>query len=284
MSAVSQLVNLPLNPTLAAITALSLCGTSGLSVSPMGDQMLDWIEIWALTWPPQDNDLVIFQLFLRSVCCMLGDAVLLTDHSHSSLQAFLAFCWEASSDHDAATMVHVEPVCLQYSFFSLFLLFSMAVYWFFKQCYKNTYEMKCDESVFTWSIIHTTWSICTAFGVHTHWFFVFFVISTQSQNTHSKLQEWTVVSQTQFSSVSSQPCKVTPATTGDMLYSWRCFTSRQLKFYNIVVFDLRKSAFTHSQSCVTGGTSLWFKSTGDWNNTLSVLIKSGIFHLNVNSS
>lgn len=38
VSAVSQLVNLPLNPTLAAITALSLCGTSGLSVSLMGDQ------------------------------------------------------------------------------------------------------------------------------------------------------------------------------------------------------------------------------------------------------
>lgn len=139
--------------------------------------MLDWTEIWALTWPPQNIELVLFDRFLCSVCCVLGLADLLTDHSHCSLQAFLACCWEASSHHDAAAMLLKELLCLQRSFLSLFHLFSTAVYWVFKQYYKTTYDMKNDESawaylsLFTGSITLITWSICTELK---QFFFLFF--------------------------------------------------------------------------------------------------------------
>lgn len=208
----------------------TLCQPDGGSGLP---QMLDWNEISALTWPPQSIDPILFEPSLCSVCCMLGVAHLLTDRSHSSLQAFLACCWQASSLHNAATILHMELVCLQCSFLSLFLLFCTAVYWFFKQDYKTTYDMKNDESawmylsLFTRSITHITWSIFTEFGAHTvlfsvflGWFFLllFFVIFTLSQSTHSTLQEWTVLTQTELSSGCSKPCKVTPAAAEDMLY------------------------------------------------------------------
>lgn len=52
------------NPPLAAWWRL-MDGTSGRSVKVLRDQgILDWVEIWALTRPLQDIQLVVFDLFV----------------------------------------------------------------------------------------------------------------------------------------------------------------------------------------------------------------------------
>lgn len=116
----SQLVKLPLNQTLAAITVrVSVWNIWTLSawwgIRAATNAGLDWDLSFDLAtsehWPCHPWTVSVQRLLYA-----WGRGL----HSHSSLQAFLACCWDASSDRDDVTILHVELVCLQCSFLSVF--------------------------------------------------------------------------------------------------------------------------------------------------------------------
>lgn len=88
VSAVSQLMNLLLSISQSTfgcshssesvveslmehLDALSRCS----GIRPEQPQNLDWVEIWALTRPLQNIQLVVFELFLCTFWCMFGVVV-----------------------------------------------------------------------------------------------------------------------------------------------------------------------------------------------------------------
>lgn len=71
------------SPPLAAVTALSLCGGGSLmehldalsrctGIRPEQPQILDWVKIWASTRPLHNIQLVVFDRFLGTFCCVFG--------------------------------------------------------------------------------------------------------------------------------------------------------------------------------------------------------------------
>lgn len=131
----SQLVKLPLNRTLAAITALILCGTSGLSVSLMGDQDCHkcWIGLRSELWLGHLRTLTLSSVnhFCAAFTACLGSRSPLTFLS-TSLPGLLLGCilrswWCHHTSCGAGVLAVFFFVCFS-PLFNGFLLIFQTIY------------------------------------------------------------------------------------------------------------------------------------------------------------
>lgn len=105
----------------------TLCPPDGGSALP---QVPDRIQIWALTWLPQNTDLVIVEPFARGRGPADWFLTLLSTSLPGLLLGNILTSWRCHHASCAASSV---------VFLSFSPLFS---HWFFKQYYKTTYNIK----------------------------------------------------------------------------------------------------------------------------------------------